>query len=226
MATSLPPPDDRANLVDFIQAARSQGASDEFISQLLRAYGWPQRQVEQAFFQIYEGLTGRPLPTPRGSSGEMARDAFLYLLAFITLVIWTQALGEMAFVFIEHLIPDQLNQSYREPYWQVSFALSRLLVAYPVYLVLMRQLNRDLASNREKYFSGVRKWLTYLTLWVAALIALGTLIALLSSLFRGEVSLRFWLKILVILVIDGGVLGYYGYWVSQEPGPKVRRVSP
>jgi hypothetical protein len=108
----------------------------------------------------------------------------------------------------------------------VSFALSRLLVAYPVYLVLMRQLNRDLASNREKYFSGVRKWLTYLTLWVAALIALGTLIALLSSLFRGEVSLRFWLKILVILVIDGGVLGYYGYWVSQGPGPKVRRVSP
>ena len=119
MATS-PPPDNRTDLVDFIQLARSRGASDEFISQLLRAYGWPQRQIERAFFQVYEGLTGRPLPTPRGSSGEMARDAFLYLLAFITLVIWTQALGEMAFVFIEHLIPDQLNQSYQEPYWQVS----------------------------------------------------------------------------------------------------------
>jgi hypothetical protein len=219
-------PDTRSELVQFIQAARQQGASDDFIAKLLRDYGWPQREIEQAFFKVYEALTGRPIPTPQGSSGEMARDAFFYLLAFITLVVWTQALGEMAFVFIDHLIPDTLNRYYGDPSWQVAFALARLIVAYPVYLWLMRQLNRDLSTNREKYFSGVRKWLTYLTIWVAALIAIGALIAFLTSFLRGELTLRFLLKVLVVLVIDGGVLWYYTHWIRREPAPKTLRVTP
>lgn len=225
MAGPPSPTDDLQELIEFIQAARSQGSSDEFISKMLRGYGWPQRQIDRAFVQVYEDLTGRPIPTPRGSSGGMSRDAFLYLLAFNTLVIWTQALGEMAFIFIEHLIPDTLDRSYGEPSWQISFALARLLVAYPVYLGVMRAINRDLATYPEKYFSGVRKWLTYLTLWVAALILLGTLIALLTSLLRGEISLRFWLKILVILLLDGGVLWYYGHWISRGPTAKAKRLT-
>ncbi|HIK43285.1 MAG TPA: hypothetical protein IGR64_00185 [Leptolyngbyaceae cyanobacterium M65_K2018_010] len=226
MAGPSPTPDSRPDLVQFILSARGQGASDEFISKLLRDYGWPQRDIERAFFEVYETLTGRPLPTPRGGSGEMARDAFFYLLAFITLIVWTQALGEMAFVFIDHLIPDALNRYSGDPSWQVSFALARLIVAYPVYLWLMRQINRDLARNREKYFSGVRKWLTYLTIWVAALIAIGALIVFLSSFLRGELTLRFLLKVLVVLVIDGGVLWYYTAWIRREPAPVALRVSP
>jgi hypothetical protein len=225
--SDLPPlPDARSELVQFIHLARNQGASDDFISKLLRDYGWPQRDIERAYFEVYETLTGRPIPTPRGSSGEMARDAFFYLLAFITLVVWTQALGEMAFIFIDHLIPDTLNRYYGDPSWQVAFALSRLIVAYPVYLWVMRQIHRDLAANREKYFSGVRKWLTYLTIWVAALIAIGALIAFLTSFLRGELTLRFVLKVLVVLVIDGGVLWYYTHWVRRQPAPKTLRVTP
>ena len=188
------PTDDFQELVEFIQAARSRGCSDEFMAKMLRNYGWPQRQIDRAFAQVYESLIGRSIPNPRGSSAGLSRDAFLYLLAFTTLSIWIQALGSMAFVVIQHWIPDNLNPSYDEPSWQISFALARLLVAYPVYLVVMGTINRDLAAYPEKYFSGVRKWLTYLTLWLAALIMLGTLIALLTSLLRGEVSLRFWCK--------------------------------
>lgn len=221
-----PPPDSRRELVQFILLARDRGATDEFISKLLRDYGWPSREVERAFFEVYEGLTGRPLPTPKGTSGELARDAFFYLLAFITLGIWIQALGEMAFIFIDHLIFDSLNQAYGDPSWQVAFALARLLVAYPVYLLLMRQVNRDLATHREKYFSGVRKWLTYLTLGIAALIGIGAVIAFLTSFLRGELSLRFMFKVLVVLVLDGGVLWYYTHWIQREPSVPALRLSP
>lgn len=222
-----PPPssNSRTDLVQFIQLARMQGGSDEFISRLLKDYGWPQREVERAFFEVYEDLAGRPLPTPRGGSGEAAREAFFYLLAFITLAIWIQSLGQLAFIFIDHLIPDALDRGYGDPAWQVAFCLARLIVAYPVYLWVMRQINRELATYREKYFSGVRKWLTYLTLWIVALIAIGTLIAFLTSFLRGELTTRFMLKVLVILLLDGGVLWYYTHWIQREPETKTRRVN-
>ncbi len=222
----MPPlPESRSELVEFILLARDRGASDEFIGKLLRDYGWPSREVERAFFEVYEGLLGRPIPTPRGTSGELARDAFFYLLAFVTLGIWIQALGEMGFIFINHLIPDSLNTYYGDPSWQMAFALARLIVAYPVYLGLMRQINRDLATYREKHFSGVRKWLTYLTLLVAALIAIGGVIAFLTSFLRGELTPRFLLKVLVVLVLDGGVLWYYFDWIRRKPGSKGLRVT-
>jgi hypothetical protein len=224
--SDLPPPDSRQDLVQFIRLAREKGAADEFISQLLQDYGWPQREVERAYFEVYEQLAGQPIPTPRGASIESARDAFFYLLAFVTLAIWTQALGQLAFIFIDHLIPDVLDRYGGDPSWQVAFCLSRLIVAYPVYLLVMRHINRELARHREKYFSGVRKWLTYLTLLIAALIGIGTIITFLTSFLQGEVTLRFLLKVLVVLVLDGGVLWYYSNWIRREPAPKTLRLNP
>lgn len=212
-----PPPNSRAKLVQFIQAARSKGASDEFISKLLRSFGWPQREIEQAFFALYEQLTGQTIPSPKSGSSESARDAFIYLLAFITLALWTQALGEIGFIFIDRFLPDALNPYYRNPSLPMAFCLSRLIVAYPVYLLLMRQLNKELARYREKHYSAVRKWLTYLTLLIVSLIIIGTLIAFLSSFLQGELTVRFVLKVLVILVIDGGVLWYYSTWLHRRP---------
>ena len=226
MSTDLPPtPDSRSELVQFILLARDRGSSDEFISKLLRDYGWPSREVERAFFEVYEGLLGRPLPAPRGGSGELARDAFFYLLTFVTLGIWIQALGEMAFIFINHLIPDSLNNYYGDPSWRVAFSLARLLVAFPVYLGLMRQINYDLANHREKHFSEVRKVLTYLTLLIATSIAIGAVIAFLTLFLQGELTLRFLLKVLVVLVLDGGLLWYYFDWIRRKPAPKVLNLA-
>ncbi|MEM7062749.1 MAG: DUF5671 domain-containing protein [Cyanobacteria bacterium P01_B01_bin.77] len=216
-ANSLNHPQSRSELVNFIAAARSQGASDEFISQLLSSFGWPQREIERAYFVVYEELVGLPIPSPRGGQGESARDAFVYLLSFVTLGIWTQALGEIGFILINHVIPDPLSRSYDNSSFQIAFCLARLLVAYPVYLFLMHKITRDLATYREKIYSGVRKWLTYIALLVIALVGIGTLMAFLTSFLRGEVTLRFLLKVLVILVLDGSTLIYYYQWIQRRP---------
>ena len=139
------------------------------------------------------------------------------MLSFITLAIWTQALGQLAFIFINALVPDALNQGYRNPSWDVSFCLARLIVAFPTYLLTMRQLNRELKTYPEKHYSGVRKWLTYLTILIVSLIAIATLIAFLTSFLQGELTLRFLLKVIVVLLIDGGVLWYYATWLGRSP---------
>jgi hypothetical protein len=211
-----------SDIVIFIERARDRGASDEFISQLLRQFGWPQREIERAFFQVYERLTGYPIPAPPRGGGESAKDAFSYLLSFAMLGLWTFSLGEIAFIAINRLVPDATQNSYGGLSYQLSFSLARLIVAFPVYLWVMRYLNRELAQYREKHFSGVRKWLTYLTLLIVVLIGVGTLIAFLTSLLRGELTLRFVLKAAVVLLIDGGILSYYLNWLQRIPA----RMSP
>ena len=213
----LTQPKTRSELVNFIAAARSQGASDDFISKLLLSFGWPQREIERAYFVVYEELVGIPIPSPYGGQGESARDTFVYLLSFVTLGMWTQALGEIGFILINHIIPDPLNRSYGDFSFQVAFCLARLLVAYPVYLLLMRKILKELSVYREKAYSGVRKWLTYIALLLVALVGIGTLMAFLTSFLRGELTPRFLLKVLVILVIDGGVLAYYSQWIQRRP---------
>ncbi|PZO58037.1 MAG: hypothetical protein DCF15_05925 [Phormidesmis priestleyi] len=213
-----PPPASASDIVTFIERARDRGASDEFISQLLRQFGWPQRDVERAFFQVYERLTGYPMPAPPAGGGELAKDAFFYLLSFVLLGLWTFSVGEIAFIWIDRVVPDATqNGYYNDDPFRLAFGLARLIVAYPVYLWLMRGLNRELARHREKHFSGVRKWLTYLTLLIVSLIGIGTLIAFLTSFLRGELTTRFILKAIVVLVIDGGILLYYLNWLQRTP---------
>jgi Domain of unknown function (DUF5671) len=214
-------PDARQDLVRFINAARSKGATDEFIAKLLKNAGWSQREIERAFYEVYEQLTGLAFPSPRGSTGESARDAFVYLLAFSTLGIWAQALGQLAFIFIDQTFPDTVTTPFygADPSFQVAFCIARLMVAYPVYLLVMRQIIKDLKLYREKNYSGVRKWLTFLTLLIVCLIGIGTLITFLTSFLRGELTLRFACKILVVLLIDGGVLWYYSASLKRRPMP-------
>ncbi|MGC1308928.1 MAG: DUF5671 domain-containing protein [Phormidesmis sp.] len=213
-----PPSNGASDVVAFIERARDRGASDEFISQLLRQFGWPQRDIERAFFEVYERLTGYPIPAPPSGGGESAKDAFAYLLSFAMLGLWTFSLGEIAFIWINRVVPDATQNSYYgDSSYQLAFSLARLIVAYPVYLWIMRGINRELARHREKHFSAVRKWLTYLTVLIVSLIGVGTLIAFLTSFLRGELTARFVLKVAVVLIIDGGILRYYLNWLQRSP---------
>ena len=204
-------------LTSFIEAARSKGAADEFIFQLLRSRGWSQQEVESAFSQVYERLVGLPVPVPARRASESARDAFLYLLSFATLGIWSQALGQVGFIIVNQLLPDPLNRTYGSQAYGLASSLARLLIVFPIYLLLMRLLIKDLAAHPDKNQSGVRRWLTYLALFIATLIAITTLVVFLSSLLQGELTPRFTYKVLIVLIIAGGILIYYLRWLQRRP---------
>lgn len=204
-------------LTSFIEAARTKGASDQFIFQLLRSRGWSQQEVESAFSQVYERLVGLPVPVPARRASESARDAFLYLLSFAMLGIWSQALGQVGFIIVNQLLPDPLNRTYGSQAYALASSLARLLVVFPIYLLLMRLLIKDLAAHPDKNQSGVRRWLTYLALFIATLIAIITLVVFLSSLLRGELTPRFTYKVLIVLIIAGSILVYYLSWLQRRP---------
>ncbi|MGA2435628.1 MAG: DUF5671 domain-containing protein [Bryobacteraceae bacterium] len=198
------------NLVAFIEAAKSKGASDEFMVSLLREEGWAAKDIYAAFTQHYEGLTGLAVPARgTGTRGE-ARDAFLYLLAFSTLATWATALGSLLFTFIDQWFPDALSpQRYRGSRYDVSYEMACIIVAFPIFFFVTRYILRHLKGHPEKLESGVRKWLTYIALLIAAGIVIGDLIEFLEYFLRGELTTRFILKVLTVLVIAGSIFWYY-----------------
>ena len=198
------------SLSAFIEAARDKGASDEFIVSLLREEGWAARDIYAAFARRYEGLTGLAVPARGAGTGEGARDAFLYLLSFSTLATWAIALASLLFTFIDQWFPNALaQQSYGVSRFEVSSEMACIIVAFPIFLLVTRFTLRQLEGHPEKLESGVRKWLTYIALLIAAGIVIGDLIEFLAYFLRGELTTRFVLKVLTVLCIAGSIFWYY-----------------
>jgi hypothetical protein len=61
-----------------------------------------------------------------------------------------------------------------------------------------------------------RRWLTYLTLFLAATVLIGDVIVLVFNVLGGEITTRFVLKVLVVGFIAGTVFWYYLSDIRRE----------
>ena len=114
----------------------------------------------------------------------------------------------LLFSTIDFAFPSSIYASSYIP--DISFALSALIIGFPILFALSYVLSRDEKIEPAKHELPVRRWLGYLTLFIAGLVVLGDLIALLSTFLRGEdITVAFVLKVLAVFVVAGFVLGYY-----------------
>jgi hypothetical protein len=157
-----------------------------------------------------------PVPKPRPYLS--AREAFLYLVLFATLYVSAYHLGSLLFDLINHALPDPADQQYRLMQLGASmrWSVASLLVAFPVFLFVARLLGRELARNPAKRLSVVRRWLTYMTLFLAAGIVIGDQITAVYNVLGGELTLRFSLKVLVVGAIAGTVFAWYLHDLRRE----------
>jgi hypothetical protein len=128
------------------------------------------------------------------------------------LATWTIGLGSVMFTLIDRWIRDPLspvNNYWADSYYQVADSLACMIVAFPLYLLTMRYILREVGVHPEKLESPVRKWLTYIALLIAAGVVVGDLISFLTHFLRGELTARFVAKTSVALLIAGGVFWYY-----------------
>ncbi|MBX4211180.1 MAG: hypothetical protein KW806_00045 [Candidatus Yanofskybacteria bacterium] len=146
------------------------------------------------------------------NSQNLPRDVFLYLLAIVALGISAVNFGTLLFQFINIYIPDAIADQFRYTagyYNTIRWALASLVIVFPVYLWVTRFLHRDIARMPEKRELKIRRWLLYLTLFVAGVVIIGDLVALVYSFLQGELTTRFILKIASILFIASSIFWYY-----------------
>jgi hypothetical protein len=197
------------DLHTFVRDALARGASRDAIRAALKEARWADDEIEAALGAWLDAGLG--VPVPRRRVAFSAREAFLYLLMFVALYMVAYHVGAILFGLVERKWPDAAVD-YR--IWDhaiewIRFAVASLLVAFPVFLLTSRITGRSLARDPEKRNSGVRRWLTYLTLFNAACVLIGTFIAVLLGLLKGELTARFLSKALIVASIAGWLFAHY-----------------
>jgi hypothetical protein len=152
------------------------------------------------------------------------KDFFLWAGAMVSLYGGVVALITLLFQYINYAYPDMLTNAYfdADPYnGAIRFAMSALIVLTPIFLVLMRLIRNSIAADPTRADIWVRRWFLYLTLFVAGATMAIDLIVLVNYFLNGDVTMRFVLKVLVVLLVAGaGFLHFLadlrGYWTANR----------
>jgi hypothetical protein len=197
------------DLTGFIREALNRSLPRDEIRCVLSQADWSDEEVQAALrsFAVVEF----PIAVPRPRPSLSAREAFQYLVLFGTLYLGAFSLGSLLFQFINLAFPDPLwSQAETDAIPRaIRWAVASLVVATPVFLFTARTISMEIALSPLKRSSPVRRWLTYLTLAIAAGILIGDSTNLVYSLLGGELTARFLLKALTIGSIAGTVFVYY-----------------
>ena len=182
---------------------------------LLLSAGWKEKDISAA---LASETLDMPVPVPTDGGG--ARDAFFHLLTFTTLYSTVIATIVLMFQYLNRLLPDAATQnyySYSSDFSGIRWSLAVVMVSFPLFIFLSRILHAEFTKHPEKLASGIRKWLTYLTLFVTACTLIGDVITLFFFLLDGELSTRFILKVLAVFLMSGLPFWYYFTVVRLEP---------
>lgn len=155
-----------------------------------------------------------------------AKDVFLNLASMITLYSAAAALLNLLFTVINKAFP-QITPYYG--YYStssISFPVATLIIVFPLYILFMWLIERDLVGSLEARGSGIRKWLIYITLFISGGLVVGDLVAVVYYFIDGqELTAGFLLKVLSILVVAGAVFWYYITDIRNKLSSSTRKVS-
>ncbi len=148
---------------------------------------------------------------------SVAKDVFVYLLVFIMFYIGVVHFIGLLWEIIGVKFSDATTYSWRDPYNSLRTYIASLIVVWPVFLITSRYIARDLARFPDKANLWVRRWLTYITVFVASITIIVDLVVLINHFLGGELTTRFTLKVLSILVIAGAALAYQFWELRRDP---------
>lgn len=151
---------------------------------------------------------------------SVARDVFMYLLVVVVLTMSAVSLGALLFDFVNIYLPDPVRAvcAYDGCTGAVNTEVAVLLVAFPVLVWAWRFIRRDVQADPTKSGLWVRRWMLYLTLFVSGLTTIIDLISLINGWLNGELTLQFFLKVLVVLGIAVAIFSYFLRELRQESG--------
>jgi hypothetical protein len=149
---------------------------------------------------------------PRARPYLSAREAFQYLVLFATLYTSAYYLGSLVFDVINYVLPDPSRSLIEYSEYtrsSIRWAVSALIVAFPVFLYTSWLTGRAIQKDPVKRLSKIRRWLTYVTLFIAATVLIGDVTTLIYNLLGGELTMRFVLKVVTVALIAGTAFTYY-----------------
>lgn len=153
-----------------------------------------------------------------GETKVTPKDFFLHLGSAVGLYVSAISLINLLFSVIAYAFPDNLDY-YVDPYSSaVRWGIAILIIFFPLFVWITSLVNKGLDANPEKRGIWLRKWLAYLTLFVAGITVAVDLVVLVNTFLGGEITTRFFLKVLTVFVVAGVVFWYYINDVRRDSG--------
>lgn len=198
----------------FVAGRLSKGIPQSEVRQNLMTVGWSEDDADAAIAEALRTL-GAPMPATKGAGARKSAstlDVVLNFFSFILLAAVATALGVLYFQIVNRWFPDPLSTRTGVGYFSrgaIQYAIAALIVAFPLLVLTLRYWFGRYETAVERAESKLTKWLTYLVLLVTSVTIVGDLITALNYFLRGELSMRFFLKALTILVIAGVIFAFY-----------------
>lgn len=205
-------------LSEYVVGRIRAGISKAEIKEEVLAVGWTEEEAEAAYRGAVVTL-GVPVPS-EGNRATLSKkastvDVVINFFSFILLGIVASALGTLFFQVINIAFPDALDIANSSTYIQaermsaIHYAIAALIIGFPLYFFALRVWFRKFREDEGRTESKLSKWLTYLVLLITAVTMVGDLITVVFTVLQGEITVRFFLKALTILIIAGTIFGFY-----------------
>ncbi len=149
------------------------------------------------------------------------KDVFLHLFNIVTFYLSVVGFITLYIQYINNAFPDQLNYYFSGIANGVRWSSSVLFIAVPAYLISSWLLEKDLKATPKKRDLKLRKWLIYFTLFLSAITIIIDLMVFVYNFLDGELTIRFFLKIFVVLLVAAAVFGYY-LWDLKRTNAKTK----
>lgn len=152
-----------------------------------------------------------------------AKHFVLQLGSLASLYLSLGFLLSLLFSIINITFPDAIDD-----YWaiesshdMVRISIAMIVVFFPTYLFLTRTVNKIRRTEADGMYLSLTKWVVFLSLLVGGGVLLGDLVAVIMAFLEGEITQRFILKALAVLIVVGASFYYYlldtkEYWTKNE----------
>lgn len=164
-------------------------------------------------------MENTPVAAPSASKTTPG-DFFFWAGLLVALIGSVVSLTTLLFSYINFAFPDPLAY-YGDPYGSdVRVAMASVIVFIPTALVLAHLIRKAIVREAGKASIWVRRWALGLILFVSTVTILIDLITLIMTFLGGEITIRFALKVAVVLLVAAFMFLHFladlkGYWLQN-----------
>lgn len=196
--------------------AFEQGHSSQDVRSTLEKGGWSSEEIQEVLQSVV--VSDNHLVLPVRKPVTFAKESYLYLMQAVAYIAVIISMLVLWFQYLNLWIPDPLGGSaYDYRYVReaveglIRTGLSILIVALPVFVYVSHLIRRMEESFANAPQNTTKQGVLYFMSFVASMVAIITLMITVFQGLNGEATLRFGLKVLMIL----GLCAFTG-WVARR----------
>ncbi|CUH88181.1 hypothetical protein PH5382_02113 [Phaeobacter sp. CECT 5382] len=213
----LPP-----ELSDFVRGALNKGMTRAQISSCLASSDWTPLEIETALEAWDYSATAGAVPRPQRATS--AWEALFYALLFAALGMVVANSLTLQHGLITLWVPEHGDSYSSYGLGQLRWSMAALIIFAPVFHWLHHKDARATGTNPAQKHGTIRRWLSALAVFAAAMTLLCTAIYVIYRFLDGDMTARFIAKSGSVTLMACVVLLYFrqdrltaGHWDTLAP---------